>query len=189
MISDEMRRLGIGIPDAAGDLDAIFEEAAGSTEREIRHLLRDEKVDAKLRELATGLVIDFVVDASKLGAGTREMLFGINRFEHVNAPGNPFQDKVPEAWRRFGASVFFDEKTGAIFAFVNEERPQLSDAQIASFMGSEPEKIRSFRQASEFSSFMNGTLTKVADSLDAFLAACAPCDDPSPANDDYPKYE
>jgi len=185
MIKEQMDRLGIGISDP-GDLEPIFAEAQDGTERTIHHLLRDAKTTPELRDLATGLLIDFVVDASKLGASTREMLFGINRFEHTNAPGHPYEQKIPPTWRRFGASVFCDETDGAVYAFI-EDRPRIDDAQIAKLMGKD--RVRDFEVAQDFLAFHGAAANKVADSLEAFLAACEPCDDSSPANDDYPKYE
>ena len=155
----------------------------------MQHFLRDTKTDAGLCELATSLLIDFVVDATKVGGQPREMLFGINRFEHTNAPENPYAGRVPTTWRRFGASVFLDEASGAVFAFGDADAARLDDAQIASLVGSDPERVRNYSQAQDFMSFQGGTAQRVADSLGAFLASCAPCNDPMPTNDDYPRYE
>lgn len=185
MISEQMDRLGIGIRDP-GDLAPIYDDAQNGTERAIHHYLRDGKTTPALRELATKLLIDFVVDASKLGAGKREMLFGIYRFEHTNAPGNAFSQKIPPTWRRFGASVFCDENDGAVYAFI-DGRPRLDDAQIASIMGKD--RVRDFKAAEDFLAFHDAAATKIADSLETFLAACEPCDDTSPGDSDYPKYE
>jgi len=190
-IAAEMERLGIGIRPKPGpeELEAIFAEVQDGTDRPVQHLLRDEKTTAGLRELATGLVIDFVVDASKAGGRAREMLFGINRFEETNAPGHPYEGRVPATWRRFGASMFLDEATGAVHVLASDDSARLDDAQIATLVGDDPDAVRRYTQAQEFMGFQRGAPKKVADSLQAFLAQCAPCDDSSPGNDDYPKYE
>jgi hypothetical protein len=113
----QLERLGVALEISPAQLTTVFAEAQRTTGRKIGRLLEKRKVSAPVFEMATHLVVDAVVDASLLPNGRRrEMLFGVNRFEHTNAQSGllPRLFKEPDQVRWIGTHLFLDETDGSV---------------------------------------------------------------------------
>jgi hypothetical protein len=113
----QLERLGVALKISPEQLTTVFAEAQRTTERKIGRLLERRRVLAPVYEMATHLVVDAVVDASLLPAGRRrEMLFGVNRFEHANAESGllPRLFQEPDRVRWIGTHLFLDETDGSV---------------------------------------------------------------------------
>lgn len=116
----QLKRLGIviaGVDIDEDSLSGLYEEAEASNEVAIGHLLRDGLVTEPLATLPKKLIIDRVVDATPLGGRSREMLFGIARFEGANATDSTLARLVHPTMRtarRIGARLFVDEANGSV---------------------------------------------------------------------------